>query len=239
MNIHILYLIIAVIKVGEVYNYHLSSMINGSENIIKLIMAKIPDYQFYILMKDVYGEKAPGKIMTFLVGSFASGPNPKPVQVFRGELLTQIPQQDQEWSVRYDGRPPHNFRSIKDTSVTLYGGEHDEYVSLLNGKALHLLEAIEKPYNRFTVFSEYSKLEWGGRLKKGDLVYVKLPTPVPTWSAGAVRYVEPVGSLPGINFGVEIKVLGTIQQWESRNANSASFVGSYMKYQPIINTCVI
>ncbi len=164
-------------------------------------MATISDY-LYILMRDVQGEKAPGKIMAFVGG-------PKPVQVLRGELLTQIPRL--EWSVRKDGRPPHNYRSTKglptkDSRVTLYGGEDDEYVSPVYGRDLQLLRAIEKPYDRFAVFSEDSKLEWGDRLKKDDQVYVKLPTPTPTWSAGVVRHVGPVASLPGKNFGVEIKV---------------------------------
>ncbi len=157
--------------------------------------SRIQNY-LYILMKDVQGEKAPGKIILI--------EDPKPVQVLRGELLAQIP--PREWSVHNDGRPPHNFRSTKDPSVTLYGGEDDEYVSPLNGRDLQLLGAIEKLCDRYAVFSEDSKLEWGGRLKKGDQVYVRLPTPAPTWSAGAVRYVGPVASLPGRNFGVEISV---------------------------------
>ena len=169
-------------------------------------MAKMCDYQ-YILMKDVYGEKAPGKIMAILSAPFAGGP--KTVQVLRGELLARIPSRDQEWSAHNDGRPPHNFRSTKDPRVTLYGGEDDDYLSPLNGRDLQVLGAIENPYDRFAVFSEDNKLEWGGRLKRGDQVYVRLPgdnASAPTWSAGIVRHVGPVGSLPGRNFGVEITV---------------------------------
>ncbi len=97
-------------------------------------MANVQDY-LYILLRDVQGEKAPGKLMAVVSGPFASGP--KPVQVLRGELLTQIPRR--EWLVRNDGRPPHNYCSTKDPSVTLYGGEDDEYVSPLNGRDLQLL----------------------------------------------------------------------------------------------------
>ena len=131
----------------------------------KQIMAKRANY-LYILMKDVYGEKAPGKIMSVLAGS-------KPVQVLRGELLTQI--HHRELVQRNDGRPPHNFCSTKDPSVTLYGGQDDYYVFPLNSRDLQLLGAIEKPCDRFAVFSEDSKLEWGSRLKRGDQVYVRLP----------------------------------------------------------------
>ncbi len=161
-------------------------------------MAKIPEYH-YILMKDVYGEKAPVKLMSVSIGS------PKPVQVLRGELLA--PTTSQEWEQRSDGRPPHNFRTKKDPNVTLYNVEDD--LSPINGKDLQLLEAIDKSCDRYAVFSEGNKLEWGGKLKRGDQVYVRLPgdnASAPTWSAGVVRYVGPVTSLPGRNFGVEIKV---------------------------------
>ncbi len=170
----------------------------------KLMASKIPDY-LYILMKDIQGEKALGKLMAVLSAPFIGGP--KPIQVLRGELLTQIP--PQEWLVRNDGRPPHNYRTKRDPSVTLYGGEDNDHVIPLNGRDLQLLEAIEKPYDRFAVFSEDSKLEWGGRLKRGDQVYVKLPgdnASAHTWSVSVVRHVGPVESLPGRNFGVEIKV---------------------------------
>ncbi len=163
--------------------------------------SRIPDY-LYILMRDVQGEKAPGKIMALVGGPFLGGP--KTVKVLRGELLALIPQR--ECVQRNNGRPPHNYHSTKDPSVTLYGGEDDDYVSPLNGRDLQLLGAIEKPWDRFAVFSEDCKLEWGGRLKKGDQVYVRLPTPAPTWSAGVVRHVGRVESLPGRNFGVEISV---------------------------------
>ncbi len=170
---------------------------------VHAMASRIRDY-LYILMKDVQGEKAPGKIILI--------EGPKPVRVLRGELLAEIPRQDQEWLVHDDGRPPpHNFRSTRDPSVTLYGGQDDEFdhVSPLNGRGLQLLEAIEKLCDRFAVFSEDGKLEWGGKLKRGDQVHVRLPgdnPSAPTWSAGVVRHVGPVASLPGRNFGVEIKV---------------------------------
>ncbi len=55
---------------------------------------------------------------------------------------------------------------------------------------------VEKPYNRFVVFSDDGKLEWGNRLVKGHQVYVKLPGDNTTWSAGVVRHVGGVASLP-------------------------------------------
>ena len=163
--------------------------------------SRLTDLYSYILMMDVHGEKASGKIG----GMF--GYSPKRVQVLRGELLTSISRQ---YIVpRSDRRPSHNFRSKRDPSVTLYGGEDDWYVAPLNGKDLELLEAIERPGDRFAEFSKPNKLEWGGSLGRGDQVYVKIPSPitsVPSWSVGLVKHVGPVESLPGRNFGVEIKV---------------------------------
>ena len=70
----------------------------------------------YILMKDVQGEKAPVKGIANLGGVISRGS--RPVQVLRGELLTSIPLS--EMLLRGDGKPPHNFRSKKDPSVTMY-----------------------------------------------------------------------------------------------------------------------
>ena len=129
--------------------------------------------------------------------------------VFRGELLTSMSLED---VVVYHGlaeEPAHNFRSKRDPRVTLYGGESNEYVAPVSGKELQLLEAIEKTSDRFAVFSEPNKLTWGSSLKKGDEVYVKIPTlstKVPTWSMALVQYAGPVETLPGWNFGLEIKV---------------------------------
>ena len=169
------------------------------------IKSRLADEYSYILMEDAQGEKAPGKIGGLI------GLSPKSVQVLRGELFTSISRQ--EMVPRNDGRHSHNFRSKKDPSVTLYGGEDYEYVSPVTGIDLELLEAIEKPGDRFAEFSELDKLEWGGSLGRGDQVYVKIPSPtpsVPTWSIGLVRYVGHVEGLFGRNFGVEIKVKASI-----------------------------
>ena len=189
-----------------------------------IVMATVqPDGYSYVLMEDVQGEKAPGRFKTALkealrgtrfqgLGALAIptvtfAPMGKHVQLLRGELLTPIPQRDM--LPRNDGRPAHNFRSKKDPSVTLHVCD-DANVAPAKGKEVQLLEAIERPYNRFTVFSIENRLEWGSSLGKGDQVFVKIPTPntsVPTWSVGLVQYAGPVEGLPGWNFGVEIKVV--------------------------------
>ena len=157
------------------------------------------DNNSYILMKDTHGEKAVGRIMSAL----RSGP--KEVQILRGELLTLI--SPREVQPRNDEKPAHNYRLKKDPNVTVYCVEDD--VSPLSSDDLELLEAIQKPCDRFAVFSEDNKLEWGGKLKVGDRIYVKIPSDnssVADWSIAVVQYVGPVESLPGRSFGVEIKV---------------------------------
>ena len=157
----------------------------------------------YILMKDTQGEKAAGKIMTV----FGSGS--KPFQVLRGELLTLIP--FKELKPRSGGKPAHRFCLKKDLSVTLltYGAQDDPDVAPLGTLDTELLEAIPTVYERFATFCEELKLEWGGKLKTGDQVYVKMPSPnssTPDWSIAVIQYVGEVEFLSGRNFGVEIKV---------------------------------
>ena len=173
------------------------------------------DNYSYILMRDTQGEKAAGKFMSVLVGGS------KQVQVLRGELFTLIPRK--EVQPRNDEKPAHNYRLKKDPSVTLYCGEDD--LAPLNKDDLELLEAIQKPYDRFAVFSEDNKLEWGGKLKMGDRVYVKIPgdnSSVPDWSIAVVQHVGEVESLLGRNFGVEIKVASVPAK--TVNANTCSTI---------------
>ncbi|XP_064385808.1 ubiquitin carboxyl-terminal hydrolase CYLD-like isoform X3 [Halichondria panicea] len=172
-----------------------------------------PDYLF-LLRKETQGEEAPGMFWWLMY-------SPQPVQVVQGELLALIP--PQEMTTRYDKTPPHNFRTKKNPSVTLYSIKDD--VSPVYGKELQLLEAIKKPCDRFTVLTEDNKLEWGGRLKIGDQVYVRLPTSAPTWSAGVLRHVGPMhmASLPGRNFGVEIT--------DSRHLKKGNSNGLFRRYR--------
>ena len=52
-------------------------------------------------------------------------------------------------------------------------------------------------------------LEWGSRLKGGDVAYVSLPAPTtaPTqYAAAVIRFVGGLEPEPGLKFGVEITV---------------------------------
>ena len=157
------------------------------------------DYS-YILMKDVFAEKA--------VGSS----RPKTVPLERGELLTSVhipapPLNSQNRASRKFGKPTPNFCSKKDPSITWYGEDQD--VIPLVGKESQLLEGIENLSDRYGVFRD-EKLDWGCGLQTGAQVYVMIPSSNPlkvfTWSKACVQYIGPVEGLPGWNFGVEIKV---------------------------------
>ena len=154
--------------------------------------SKLTFEDFYILLEDVQGVKTKAHRKS-IMGDSSSTLRRKSVPVLRGELLTSVSQEfDDVVTHRDTGKPTHTFHSNKDPHVTLCSGEADTLVSLVNDKELQLLEAIEEPSDRFSVFSEPNKLTWGGSLKKGDQVYVKIPMPsttVPTWSMALVQYV--------------------------------------------------
>ena len=160
------------------------------------------DNYSYILMKDTPGERPARKFMSVITGGS------KQVMVLRGELLKFIP--PKEMQPRNVGKPAHNFRLKRDPNLTLYGGEDNVNVAPLNTRLnTELLGAIQDPFDRFAAFSEDGKLDWGGKLRKGNHVFVRMPcenSSVPDWSLAVVQYAGEVESLPGRNFGVEIKV---------------------------------
>ena len=146
-------------------------------------------------MKDASGEKAAGalkKMIGFLTISKL---------ILRGELLKPIPVRD------IQTRTQPNFYLDRDPNITLQAVEDD--VAPLDIADYYLLCAIQSPYERFRVFSDPHWLEWGGGLKVGDEVYVRLPSPntsVSMWSNAVVRCKCSVKTLPGTTFGVEITV---------------------------------
>lgn len=151
-------------------------------------------------MKDTPGEKATGTFKKMVGIS-----NTK--RVLRGELLKPIP--PSEIQTRSDGSQ-HNFSLKRDPNITLQAVADD--ISPLNMEDYYLLRAIDSPFDRFRVFSHPHLLEWGARLKTGDQIFVRLPSPNPSssnWSLAIIRYKGVVKNLPGTNFGVEIMVSNT------------------------------
>ena len=149
----------------------------------------------YVLMKDVEAVKQSSGFKKMIgAGKFSV------VNVHRGELLIQIPENERQQCG--DG-PLLNYRLFKDPNILLYSGE--ENVSPLGEHDFKLLEAITSTNDRYTVFSHPDKLEWGASLRKGSRVYVKIPN-TQIVVAAVIRCKGSIESLPGINFGVEITV---------------------------------
>ena len=163
----------------------------------------------YILLKDKeHAEKA-----TRLLGV----PLPRqihttPCRVLKGELVTAIPPEDRVQ--QNDGLMPHNYRTLtKDSPATFYHDDEELDLSPLTPNDYDVLAGIKSTYARYQFFIEEGRLDWANKLKKGDKVFVEVPvegggtTPGTGPRASAVvRYVGPVQTLPGITFGVEIKV---------------------------------
>ena len=155
----------------------------------------------HILLKDSSAKKADtsftGTVKTYLGKKHLS------VVVVRGELLVSIP--ENEITPRIDRQTPHNYRLKQDPTVTLFCKEDD--IAPLGKRDFLLLEGIKSHMARFDVFS--NQLDWGLKLKPGDVVYVSLPSryPVPVqYAAAVIRFVGHLKTEPGIQFGVEITV---------------------------------
>ena len=133
-------------------------------------------------------------------------------RVLKGELVTPIP--TSEMIPRSDGQRPHNYRTVtKDSPATFYDDDSEENLAPLSANDYAVLAAVNSPLARFQLFIQEGKLDWGTKLKVGDKVTVDIPVVGEAASTGAtpramaeIRYVGPVKTLPGITFGVEIKV---------------------------------
>ena len=128
-------------------------------------------------------------------------------RVLRGELVVPIPPAERVSCS--DGQKAHNYHTIsRESPATFYDDGTD--VAPLNQYEYGVLVAIKSPGARYNVFLKGEKLDWGTKLKKGDKVSVELPEAASSGGAtevsAVVRYVGEVKTLPGITFGVEIKV---------------------------------
>ena len=124
-------------------------------------------------------------------------------RVLKGELVAPIPPGD--IVQRSDGQPPHNYRTLtKDSPATFY---HND-MSPLTPNDYEILAGIKSTYVRYKFFIEEGRLDWATKLKKGDKVMVELPVEGGggTIASAVIRYFGNVKTLPGVTFGVEIKV---------------------------------
>ena len=161
----------------------------------------------YILLKDK--ENAEKATRVFGVLPVPRQLHTSPCRVLKGELVAPIP--PGERVQRNDGQMPHNYRTLtKDTPATFYHDEDELDLSPLSMNDYDALVGIRSTFARYQFFIERGRLDWATKLKRGDKVLVELPlpgenTPCPKVSA-VIRYVGPVPTLPGVIFGVEIKV---------------------------------
>ena len=154
----------------------------------------------YILTKDLPAERVTSQFAGLRTIR-------KPVNALRGELLVAI--RGQDWVPRNDGGKPHNYRLVRDTTVTLRA--EAEEVAPLDREGLLLLEAIKSVHLRFDTFISADKMKWALSLKEGSEVFVAV---IPEeflhsrlHSQAVVRWVGELGGKErGTVFGVEITV---------------------------------
>ena len=141
-----------------------------------------------ILLKDVQGTKS--TVKKLIIG----GATLSPMNVLCGELLLGHANDD-----------CFNYMLSRDSNVLLFCDRVD--VAPLNRMEFLLLEAIKKPSDRLTVFRT-AKLEFGSSLEVGSAVCVTVGDnfSVEKYIRAVVHYKGRVGTLPGVNFGVEILV---------------------------------
>ena len=148
-----------------------------------------------ILLKDKPAEKAGTKKSWF--GGIVK--RVTPVNALKGELVIAIP--DDKLVPRSDGKRPHNYRLVKDETITVHA-ETDDITPLSSNCDFQLLLAIETPLARYRVFG-FMKGWWPG-FQLGSAVYVTIQGNVHVHAV--IRYIGEVTKLPGRRFGVEIMV---------------------------------
>ena len=143
-----------------------------------------------ILLKDVQGTKFDGGVKS-AIKKLMGSPTQSPADLLCGELLME-----------HDNY--NNYKLNRDSNVLLFCNSKD--IAPLNHMEFPLLEGIKKPTDRLTAFK--TKLEFGSTLEAGSAVCVTVGDnhPVEKYVRAVVHYKGKVGSLPGVNFGVEIMV---------------------------------
>ena len=112
------------------------------------------------------------------------------VFILRGELVT----------IKQSSSSETKYQLHRDPNV--YVNCTIEDIAPLNQQEFLLMEGIEKPADRVEVFND-EKLDWGSTLKQGYEVYVILNLNSTQYASTVVHYKGVIGSVPGIQFGVE------------------------------------
>ena len=145
-----------------------------------------------ILLKDVQGTKYDSGAKS-AIKMFIGSATQSPVNVSCGELL-----------MGHGNHDYFNYMLSRDNNVLLFCDGND--IAPLNHMEFLLLDAIKKPSDR--LFALKKKLELGSSLEIGSAVCVSVgdSLSVEKYVRAIVHYKGRVGSLPGLNFGVEILV---------------------------------
>lgn len=164
--------------------------------------------QVFILLKD----KEQAEKATRVLGmSVPRQLHTSTCQVLKGELVAPIPPGD--ILPRSDGQPPHNYHTLtKESPATFYEDARDQNLAPLTPNEYDVLVGVKASLARYRIFVN-DLLDWGIGLKVGDKVLVEVPlnegaspSEICPKVYAEIKYVGPVKTLPGITFGVEIKV---------------------------------
>ena len=156
----------------------------------------------FILVQDKVGYTY-DSVVKQLVRYFLRSP-PSTVCVLRGELLKEFHHEEKKY----------NYVLDKDPLVFLRCAD-EEVAPLCTQKDFMLLKGIEKPMDRFTVFTE-GMTDFGSSLEPDSEVFVT------TYNEGHVKkrliqatvhYIGEVQGCQGFQFGVELKVCSKILHW--------------------------
>ena len=88
------------------------------------------------------------------------------------------------------------------------GTKFEENIAPLFSEQYNLLKAIPTAKGRISVFITEGWMDWGGDVKKGDEVYIRvIKDGIECCSTAVIRYIGTMtGEHPGTMFGVEITV---------------------------------
>ena len=95
-----------------------------------------------------------------------------------------------------------------ESVVCKCGTKFEENIAPLFSEQYNLLKAIPTAKGRISVFIIEGWMDWGGDVKKGDEVYIRvIKDGIECCSTAVIRYIGTMtGEHPGTMFGVEITV---------------------------------
>ena len=149
----------------------------------------------FILTEEVCGEGKPEK----------EGEDPWECRIFKGELVLEIPEEDQQLSKE---DKPLNYELFSGPDIVSLHAEDTEVLPLHKDELPYLL-AVHPPGVRLKEYLREDKKKEIMTLKVEDVVIFKLDQGQNSASNiihGKIRYIGPVQESDGMFFGIEITV---------------------------------